>query len=63
VQSGSPAEEAGLRAGDIIKEINRQSIESVRDYTEALKKVEKNGTANLFVWRKNAGFLVLKLKK
>jgi hypothetical protein len=35
----------------------------VRDYTEALKKVEKNGTANLFVWRKNAGFLVLKLKK
>ena len=63
VQSGSPAEEAGVRAGDIIKEINRQSIESVRDYTEALKKVEKNGTANLFVWRKNAGFLVLKLKK
>jgi len=63
VQSGSPAEEAGLRAGDIIKEINRQSIESVRDYTAALKKVEKNGTASLFVWRKNAGFLVLKLKK
>jgi serine protease Do len=63
VQSGSPAEEAGLRAGDIIKEINRKSIESVRDYTEALKKVEKNATASLFVWRKNAGFLVLKLKK
>jgi serine protease Do len=63
VQSGSSAEEAGLRAGDIIKEINRQSIESVKDYNEALKKVEKNGTANLFVWRKNAGFLVVKLKK
>jgi len=63
VQSGSPAEEAGLRAGDIVKEINRQSIESVRDYTEALKKVPKEGAVNFFIFRKNAGFLVLKLMK
>jgi len=63
VQSGSPAEEAGVRAGDIVKEINRQSIESVRDYTEALKKVPKDGAVNFFIFRKNAGFLVLKLKK
>ena len=63
VQSGSPAEEAGVRAGDIIKEINRQSIESVKDYNEALKKVPKDGAVNFFIWRKNAGFLVVKLKK
>ncbi|MFO7707837.1 MAG: DegQ family serine endoprotease [Desulfobacterales bacterium] len=63
VQSESPAEEAGLRVGDIIKEINRLTIESVGDYTAALKKFEKEKTLQLFLWRKNAGFLVVKLKK
>jgi serine protease Do len=63
VQSGSPAEEAGMRVGDIIKEINRQSIESVKDYNEALKKVSKDSAVSLFIWRKNVGFLVVKLKK
>jgi hypothetical protein len=52
-----------MRVGDIIKEINRQSIESVKDYNEALKKIPKEGAASLFIWRKNAGFLVVKLKK
>jgi len=28
-----------------------------------LKKVAKDGNVNLFIWRKNAGFLVVKLKK
>ena len=63
VQNGSPADEAGVRVGDIIKEINHQAVESVKDYTEALKKVSKDGAVNLFIWRKNAGFLVVKLKK
>jgi len=63
VQTGSQADEAGMRVGDIIKEINRQSVESVKDYNEALKKVPKDGNVNLFIWRKNAGFLVVKLKK
>jgi serine protease Do len=63
VQSGTPAEEAGVRVGDIVKEINRLTIESVGDYSAALKKFEKEKTLQLFIWRKNAGFLVLKLKK
>jgi serine protease Do len=63
VQSGSRAEEAGIRVGDVIKEINRQSVESVKDYNEALKKIPKEGTVSFFIWRKNAGFLVAKLKK
>ena len=63
VQSGSQAEEAGVRPGDIIKEVNRQAVESVKDCQEALKKVPKDGQVSLFLWRKNAGFLVVKLKK
>jgi serine protease Do len=63
VQGGSPAEEAGVRAGDVIKEVNRQAVESVKDCREALKKIPMDGQASLFLWRKNAGFLVVKLKK
>jgi serine protease Do len=63
VQSGSQADEAGMRVGDIVKEVNRQGVESVKDYNDALKKVPKDGNVNLFIWRKNAGFLVVKLKK
>jgi serine protease Do len=63
VQSGSQADEAGMRVGDIIKEVNHQAVESVKDYNEALKKLSKDGAVSLFIWRKNAGFLVVKLKK
>lgn len=63
VQNGSSAEEAGVRVGDVIKEVNRVTIESVGDYHAALKKFDKEKTLQLFIWRKNAGFLVLKLKK
>ena len=63
VQNGTPAEEAGVRAGDLIKEINHTPVESVADYRAALRKFDKEKTLQLFVWRKNAGFLVLKLSK
>jgi serine protease Do len=63
VLNGSPADEAGVRVGDIIKEINHQAVTSVKDYSEALKKIPQDGAVNLFIWRKNAGFLVVKLKK
>jgi serine protease Do len=63
VQNGSPAEAAGVRVGDIIKEINRQAVGSPGDYAEALKKAEKSEVVNLFIWRKNAGFLVIKIKR
>jgi hypothetical protein len=38
-------------------------IESVSDYDEAIKRADPDETLNLFIWRKNAGFLVLKLER
>ena len=49
--------------GDIIKEINHKAIENVKDYAAALKKIEDGESVNLFIWRKNAGFLVIKFEK
>ena len=63
VESGSKGAEAGVQMEDIIKEINHQVIESVSDYTEAMQKIDGGDPVNLFIWRKNAGFLVVKFTK
>jgi len=39
VEQGSPAADAGLRRGDLIKEINKTEIESLGDYKKAMDEV------------------------
>ena len=63
VASDSKGAEAGIQMGDIIKEINHRVIESVEDYKTALQKIKGDEGVNLFIWRRNAGFLVIKLTK
>ena len=63
VASDSKGAEAGIQTGDIIKEINHREIESVDDYKTALKKSKNGESVNFFIWRRNAGFLVVKLTK
>jgi serine protease Do len=63
VKSGSKGDEAGIQMGDILKEINHQVIGDVNEYKEAMQKLKSGDTVNLFIWRKNAGFLVVKLTK
>jgi serine protease Do len=63
VESGSKGEGAGVRVGDIIKEINRKSVKNTSDYEEILGQIASGETVNFFIRRKNAGFLVVKLTK
>jgi serine protease Do len=63
VESDGKGAEAGVQMGDIIKEINHRIIESVKDYTAAMDKIKDDESVNLFIWRKNAGFMVIKLNK
>jgi serine protease Do len=51
VESGSPADEAGLQRGDIIQEINGQSIRRLDDYRTAMGKVKKDEVVRLLVKR------------
>lgn len=56
VDPGGPAEEAGLRPGDIIQEINRAAIKTVGDYTSAIRKV-KAGDNILFLVKRGQSAL------
>ncbi len=61
VESGSAADDAGIRRGDVILEVNRQAVEDLDEYKAALKKVEKGKNLLLLVRRgDNTIFLALK---
>ena len=63
VQGGSKGDDADIRVGDIIKEINRQQVKDTDDYQAILNQIDEGESVNLFIRRKNAGFLVAKLTK
>ncbi|MEJ5359311.1 MAG: Do family serine endopeptidase [Desulfobacterales bacterium] len=63
VQPGSRAARAGLRAGDVIREVDRRAVESVVDFEEALARIPAGGTVQCFLWRRGAGYLVVRLTR
>ncbi len=63
VQNGSRADEAGLRTGDIIKEVNHERVADLDDFRKAMRKATKHKKAiQMLVKRRNHGFKVVKIK-
>jgi serine protease Do len=62
VKRGSTAEEAGLRSGDVITEINRQPIKNLADYNREMTRSEKAKSVLLLV-RRGQSSLFLALKR
>jgi serine protease Do len=58
VASGSPAEDAGLQQGDVIKEINKAPITTVSDFSRALRGLKSGDAVALLVRRGPATFYV-----
>src|SRR5271157_3140784 len=50
VQSGSPADNAGLQRGDVIMEVNRHSVKSASEVAQALSSVPDGQDALVLVW-------------
>ncbi len=51
VEEDSPAEEAGLRAGDVIVEVNGERIDDAEDLIDEISRMEKGETAKIKVIR------------
>ncbi len=50
VKYGSPADEAGLRRGDIILTANRKPLKSAKDFWKIVKKAEKNKADSVLLY-------------
>jgi serine protease Do len=50
VVPGSPADNAGLQSGDVIMEVNRESMKSAADVAHALASVPKDKDVLVLVW-------------
>ncbi len=54
VDPGSSAELAGIQVGDVIEEVNRQSVESVEDFNKAMSSAKEKETLLLLARRGSA---------
>ena len=61
VEPGSPGDEAGLRRGDVILEMDRKPIRTLADYRKAIGETKK-GKGILFLVRRGENTLFLALK-
>ena len=50
VQPGSPADNAGLASGEVIQQINHQTVKSAADAKEALSKIPNGEDALVLIW-------------
>ncbi|MBI4949806.1 MAG: DegQ family serine endoprotease [Deltaproteobacteria bacterium] len=63
VKQESPSAIAGIRRGDVIKEIDRRPVKNMRDYSKAVKDAEKHDVALFLIMRgNNTIYVVVKLK-
>ena len=64
VETGGPAEQAGVRVGDVILEIDRKRIAGLKDFRQVVGKLEK-GSGILFLIRREdtTVFLALRLPR
>ena len=63
VTQDSPAEEAGLKRGDVIREVNRRPVAGVRDYERAVSSTKGKELLFLIKRRESTIYVVIKLDK
>ncbi len=63
IKPGTPAEQSGVRMGDLLVELNHQKIRTAGDYTKAVNKIKKGDTAHLLFRRGNSQVFVVRFVK
>jgi serine protease Do len=62
VKPGSAADEAGLRSGDVITQVNRRPVKNLADYNREISRNEKSKSV-LFLVRRGESSVFLALKR
>jgi len=61
VEPGSPADEAGMKRGDIIKKVNKKEVKTIAQFQRAIEKRKSGETILMLVKRgRNSLFLTIK---
>jgi serine protease Do len=63
VDPDGKAAEAGVRPGDLVKELNHHLVASPEAFNKALEKIGQEKSLELLVKRRGAGFVVIKIEK
>ena len=63
VKDGSLAQDADVRPGDIIKEINRTPVKDRSDFVSLMKKHKEAERIQLLIKRRNAGYVVVNIER
>jgi serine protease Do len=58
VETGSPADEAGIKKGDIIKEMDRKQVNDLEDFNRIASNIKRDETVLLFINRGGKKFYV-----
>jgi len=63
VEPGSKSEEAGILQGDAIKEINHNPVKNLKGFKNILEEIKNGELIQIFIKRKNVGFLVFRITR
>ncbi|MBF0201310.1 MAG: Do family serine endopeptidase [Desulfamplus sp.] len=63
LESGSKAEQSGIRVGDMLKEVNRKPVETLKQYGDIIDGIEKGSRVQLLFRRGNSSFIAVRLVK
>lgn len=58
IEPYSEAEEAGLKKGDVIQEINKKSVSNLRDFNNIVANIKEGDSVLLFINRGGKKFYV-----
>ncbi|MEE4600288.1 MAG: PDZ domain-containing protein, partial [Desulfobacteraceae bacterium] len=61
VDPNGKAKEAGIQQGDLIIEVNRENVVSVKDFKKLIDQHQKGEGVDLLVKRMNSGLMVIRL--
>ena len=63
VSPGSAADEAGLRSGDLITQVNRHPVNNLADYNREVNRENDKGKPVLFLVQRGQSSVFLALKR